>query len=224
MICCFCFSSVAVCRMMKPVGSLKNTRKPLGRLSLSVSLFLSLSPDLKRAPRDNWQKKKSFQLIKAAAAFIAASWLHILPLRLIHWLKSYFFFHFTASCFVLCGSLLHSVERRGGRKKKTTKGNEGIKGRGMIYIKHNCYHFIFHQVSSCWREGGCPTSLLFLSDLIKEIVLPSSSEGSRMWVHVLILVTASDCIIYIVLDSCILSLFRFTNKNSPKMIQSSSIY
>lgn len=102
------------------------------------------------------------------------------------------FFHFTASCFILRGSLLHSArlcqEKRRKKRKKTTKADEGIKGKGMIYIKHNCYHFTFHQVSSCWCESGCPTSLLFLSDLIKKIVLPSSSEGSRLCVHILIVV------------------------------------
>lgn len=128
------------------------------------SLSLSLSPVwLKRIQKDNW---KSFQLINAAP--VCSRGLHRClvvthsastpnPLAQISLFISLPAVSFSAgpSCI-----LLSSIKRRG--RKKTTKGNEGIKGKKMIYIKHNCHHFTFHQDFS-WQllcENGCPTFLI----------------------------------------------------------------
>lgn len=77
--------------------------------------------------------------------------------------------HSTASCSLLRRSLLYSARlcRReavvvvvgGVGDNKGKQMNKGGK-KSMIYIKHNCCHFTFHQVWWLLCENGCPTFLV----------------------------------------------------------------
>lgn len=145
----------------------------MGPFLLSISLFFSLSAaGQKQVLEDNW---KSFQLINASLICTCSP--HRCPMvtqsaslqnplfQIALFISPPAVSFSTGPSCILLGCL---VKRKEVKKQKTKRKWRNKKEK-MIHIKHNGYHFTFHQVDSWWLlwENNCPifliSSLFFFS-------------------------------------------------------------
>lgn len=140
--------------------------KPLHRLSPSLSS--NLLAGLKEAPRDNFEMKMEQRKKKKNLSIDDARPVprfHVLP-RLSDPSSRFALPIPPPAVPVSAGPSCIPLGSVGGRRWGWGEGhNKGkqmnkVGKKSMIYIKHNCCHFTFHQVWWLLCENGCPTFLI----------------------------------------------------------------